>query len=198
MRRTGQKSILAMFVAGFCVSAFARPINIPTQPVSPYADTEVSTNIVIHPSRTDVRDVKLHLQLDGTAYNDLEVGFGCDGNTNGVLDVEEIETVYGWRGGRYFVENVRTWERFETEATNNVQRGVLDVHMVLDSSSTLTSFTAMCGGETAFACFSTTPPPAWLYRNNWKLLRVVRRGAGTPSEWVRCDVGYNFFVIKLR
>jgi hypothetical protein len=185
-------------VALAVATALARPISIPTQPVSPYADTEVSTNIVIHPSRTDVRDVKLHLQLDGTAYNDLEVGFGCDVNTNGVLDVEEIETVYGWRGGRYFIENVRTWERFETEATNNVQRGVFDVHMVLDSNSTLTSFTATCGGETAFGCFSTPHPPSWLYRNNWKLMRVVRRGAAAPGEWVRCEVGYNFFVIKLR
>ena len=42
------------------IVALSRPINVPTQPVSPYADTEVSTNIVIHPSRTDVRDVKLH------------------------------------------------------------------------------------------------------------------------------------------
>lgn len=180
------------------IVALARPINVPTQPVSPYADTEVSTNIVIHPSRTDVRDVKLHLQLDGTAYNDLEVGFGCDVNTNGVLDVEEIETVYGWRGGRYFVENVRSWERFETEATNNVQRGVLDIHLEFSRNSALASFAATCGGETAFAGFSTTPPPAWLFKNDWKLMRVVRRGAGTPGEWVRCDVGYNFFVIKLR
>jgi hypothetical protein len=187
-------------VALAVVTALARPISIPTLPVSLYADTEVSTNIVIHPSRTDVRDVKLHLdnlQLAGTAYNELEVSFGCDVNTNGVLDVDEVETVYGWRGGRYFIENVRTWERFETEA-NNVQRGVFDVHMVLDSNSSLTSFTATCGGETAFSDFSTAHPPSWLYGNNWKLLRVVRRGAAAPGEWVRCEVGYNFFVIKLR
>ena len=220
-----KKLVPLLCVVAASIVALARPINVPTQPVSPYADTEVSTNIVIHPSRTDVRDVKLHLQLDGTAYNDLEVGFGCDVNTNGVLDVEEIETVYGWRNapapsgvgladerseelsqsesrksprGRYFIENVRTWERFETEATNNVQRGVFDVHMVLDSNSTLMSFTATCGRETAFSDFSTTNPPSWLYRNNWKLLRVVRRGAAAPSEWVHCEVDYNFFVIKLR
>lgn len=97
--------------------------------------------------RTDVREVKLHLQLNGTEYNDLEVGFGCDVNTNGILDAD---------------------------------------------------FSATCGGETAFAALSTTHPPAWLYRNNWKMMRVVRRGAETPGEWVRCEVGYNFFVIKLR
>ena len=192
-----KKLSLLFFVMTTTGIAFARVINIPTQPVSPFADTEVSTNLVIHPSRTDVRDVKIHLQLTGTSYNDLEVGFGCDVNTNGVLDVEEIETVYGWRGGRYFIENVRTWERFETDAAYNAQRGVVDIHMVLDSNSSLTSFSATCGGQTAFPSLAATQPPAWLYRNNWKLMRIVRRGATTPSERVRCEVGYNFFVIRI-
>ena len=89
------------------LSGESRTILVPTQPVSPYADTEVSTNVVIQTGRTDVRDVKIRLQLDGTPTNNLEIAFGCDANTNGVLDVSEIETVYGWRAGRYFVENVR-------------------------------------------------------------------------------------------
>ena len=89
--------------AGTTLSAHARQIVIPTLPMSPFADTEVSTNVVIHESRTDMRDVKIRLQLDGTPTNNLEIAFGCDENTNGVLDVSEIETVYGWRAGRYFI-----------------------------------------------------------------------------------------------
>ena len=57
----------------FGVQAHARTILVPTQPVSPYADTEVSTNVVIQTRRTDVRDVKIRLQLDGTPTNDLAV-----------------------------------------------------------------------------------------------------------------------------
>ncbi len=164
------------------------------------ADEIGNGGCLVFDCRTDVREVKLHLQLNGTEYNDLEVGFGCDVNTNGILDVEEIDTVYGWRGGGggYFIENARTWERIETDAANNAQAGVFDVHMALDMDSVLADFSATCGGETAFAALSTTHPPAWLYRNNWKMMRVVRRGAETPGEWVRCEVGYNFFVIKLR
>lgn len=219
-----RKLPLLLFVIATTGIASARVINIPTQPVSQFADTEVSTNLVIHPSRTDVRDVKIHLQLSGTAYNDLEIVFGRDVNTNGVLDVEEVETVYGWRGGRYFIENTRNWERIETEAAYNAQRNapvaegdqvvrmseanepqsgrksprVVDIHLTHGSDFAPKSFAASCGGESAFAALSTTPPPAWLFRNNWNMVRVVRRGAGTPSEWVRCEVGYNFFVIKLR
>ena len=71
---------------------------------------------MLHTGRTDVRDVQIHIQLEGPSTNNLEVAFGCDANTNGVIDVSEIETVYGWRGGRYFIENVRAWDRFETPA----------------------------------------------------------------------------------
>ncbi len=179
--------------------ASARVIDVPLQAVSPsFADTEVSTNLVIHPSRTDVREVKIHLQLIGTEYNDLEIGFGRDVNTNGVLDVEEIETVYGWRGGRYFIENVRGWERIETEAANNDRRGVIDIHLTHGPDFMPKSFEATCGGEVAFAEFSTKPPPVWLFRNNWNMARVVRRGVGTSGEWVRCEVEYASFFIILR
>ena len=192
------KTLLLVVGAFFASAAFARQIVIPTLPVSPFADTEVSTNVVIHESRTDMRNVRVHLQLEGTPTNNLEVAFGCDANTNGVLDVSEIETVYGWRGGRYFIENVRAWERFETPAAASVLCGVIDIQLYNDKHFVPRSFAATCGGEPAFAALSTTPPPAWLFRNKWNMVRVVRRGSGMPSEWVRCDVKYDSFAIKVR
>lgn len=80
-------------------AVFARTILLPPQPVSPYLDTEVSTNCVLHRSRIDARTFDVHFQFEGTPTNNLEVAFGRDANTNGVLDVQEIDTVYGWRGG---------------------------------------------------------------------------------------------------
>ena len=121
--------IMCLLAVMMPFAAFARTIVVPAQPVSPYADTEVYTNVVIQTGRTDVRDVKIRLQLDGTPTNNFEIAFGCDANTNGVLDVWEIETVYGWRAGRYFVENVRAWERIEAETAVNALCGVLDVHL---------------------------------------------------------------------
>ena len=100
-------------------AVFARTLLVPTQPVSPYLDTEVSTNCVLHRSRIDARTFDVHFQFEGTPTNNLEVAFGRDSNTNGVLDVQEIDTAYGWRGGRYFIENVRAWERIETVAATN-------------------------------------------------------------------------------
>lgn len=194
-------------------AALARTILVPTQPVSPYLDTEVSTNFALHAGRTDTWGFDLRIQIAGTPTNDLEVAFGVDANTNGVLEVEEIETVYGWRGGRYFVENVPAWERIEVEAITNVLCGVCDIHLENNASVVPKRFAATCGISperseprqrslegcvAAFGGLATTPPPAWLFRREWDMVRVVRRGAGIPSEWVRCDIEYQSFSIRLR
>jgi hypothetical protein len=179
-------------------AVFARTILVPPQPVSPYLDTEVSTNCVLHRSRIDARTFDVNFQFEGTPTNNLEVAFGRDSNTNGVLDVQEIDTVYGWRGGRYFIENVRAWERIESEAAANALCGVVDVQLRNDAQTVPRRFTATCGGVAAFPELATTPPPAWLFREEWDMVRVTRRGAGVPSEWVRCDIEYASFAIRLR
>ncbi len=191
-------TILLVWCAALAMTASARTILVPAQPVSEFADTEVSTNIVLHASRTDTREFGIHIQLDGTPTNDLEVAFGRDTNTNGVLEVDEVETVYGWRAGRYFVENVRAWERIESEAATNALCGVVDVQLRNDAQTVPRRFTATCGGVAAFPELATTPPPAWLFREEWDMVRVTRRGAGVPSEWVRCDIEYASFAIRLR
>ena len=68
--------------------------------------------MVLHGNRTDTRKLDVHFQFEGTPTNCLEVAFGRDANTNGVLDVAEIETVYGWRAGCYFIENVEAFGKF--------------------------------------------------------------------------------------
>ena len=191
------KFLFSLFVVLLILPASARQIHVPTQPVSPYADTEVSTNVVVHTGRTDARGVKLHLELEGTPTNDLEVAFGCDVNTNGVLDVSEVETVYGWRGGRYFIENVREWNRIETEAAGNAPCGVFDVQLKNDRNYAPALFTATCGVEKSFLDFGTNPP-AWLFRKEWDMMRVVRRGAEPMAEWVRCTIDHEYFYIHLR
>lgn len=192
------RGILPVLFSAVALPMFARTIVVPTQPVSEFADTEVSTNIAMHTSRTDTRDVEIHIQLAGTPTNNLEVAFGRDVNTNGVLEAEEIETVYGWRAGRYFIENACSWERFEAEAATNTLCGVVDIQLKTNAEIVPKRFTATCGGETAFAGLATRPPPEWLFREGWDMVRVIRRGAGLPSEWVSCTLDYKHFYMKLR
>lgn len=185
---------LAFFVA---LPLGAREINVPTQPVSPYADSEVSTNLVLNASRTDVKELKLNLQFNATLSNNFEVAFGRDSNTNCVLDVEEIETTYGWRGGKYFIENVSSWDRFEEDIIVDGTNGVMDVTIEVGANFSIKSFTAICDGESAFGELSTQTPQ-WLYKGHWNMMRVVRRGTEPTSEWIRCTVNYNHVLILVR
>ena len=230
--------VMCLIGVSLSVPAYARTILVPTQPVSSYLDTEVSTNCVLHRSRIDARTFDVHFQFEGTPTNSLEVAFGRDSNTNGVLDVQEIDTVYGWRGGRYFIENVRAWERIETVAATNAlwnppvaegdqvgrmseaneprsgrkSPGVIDIHLENDAELVPRRFTASCGisperseprqrslegCKAAFADLATRPPPVWLFREGWNMVRVTRRGAGLPSEWGSYRFSSYFFYIKL-
>ena len=45
--------------------ASARTITVQTQPVSPYLDTEVSTNVVLHGNRTDTRKLDMRIRETG-------------------------------------------------------------------------------------------------------------------------------------
>ena len=80
-------------------AAVAARVVVAPMEVSPYRDTEVSTNVAINTWRSDARQVGIRLQLEGTPTNNLEVAFGRDANRNGVLDMCEVDAVYGWRGG---------------------------------------------------------------------------------------------------
>ena len=166
--------------------------------ISPYLDTEVSTNVAINTWRSNARQVDLRLQLDGTPSNSLEVAFGRDANRNGVPDLGEVDAVYGWRGGRYFIENVREWERFESVSAASGQCGVCSFRLRNGKDVTPRGFSAVCDGAAAFPELASAPPPAWLYRREWDCMRVTRRGVGTPSGWIRCDIEYEFFRISIR
>ncbi len=176
----------------------ARTVCVTTQPVSPFADTEASTNVSIRRTGAGIRDFRLHLRLDEALESSLEVGFGRDADGDGALDTGEIETVYGLRDGLCLIENVRTWERLEEKTAFGPRRGAVDIRLRLDTNSVPVGFTATCGGGAAFASLSSSPPPAWLFRREWDVMRVVRRGAGAQGESVRCESSRESFTVRLR
>lgn len=188
---------IALTIAVLLAAHALGAVDVSPAPVSPFPDTEVSTNIVINVHRSDARSLDVRIQIDGTPSNNLEVAFGRDSNTNGVLDVSEIHTVYGWRGGRYVVEDFRGWRRIESAAATNGLCGTMMVHIENDSEAVPRRFSATCGGATAFSELSASAP-AWLYRREWDTMRVVRRGAEVSGDWISCDIGYQFFMLKVR
>lgn len=182
------RSILCVVVAAVSIGASARTVVVPAMPVSPCADTEVSTNVAINKAQISYSDLEFH--FSGTPTNNLELAFGTDANTNGVLDAEEVETRFGWRNapaplgvgladerseelsqsesrksprGRYFIENALTCESFDSDAIAGSQSLSVELHLDIRSSPQQVRRIAVAGvNASAFAGILSGRPPAWL------------------------------------
>ena len=186
----------ALAAAGaFALRAVEFTVN--QMPMSPFADTEVSTNMVIN--KADINYVDLKFTFCGTPTNNLEMAFGTDANTNGVLDAEEVETRFGWRGGRYFIENALTCESFDSDAIAGSQNLSVELHLDIKTSPQQVRRIAVAGvNASAFAGILSGRPPAWLWRREWNLMRVTRRGTEPPSDWLYYKAFNLGFAIRLR
>ncbi len=179
--------------------AFAKQFSVSPMPASPYADTEVTTNIVFNGRRTDVKEVEIKFILECTSSNCIQVAFGTDEDGDGKLAFQETDALYGWRNGRYFVEDVRSGMRYEDPATSEDSDGIrtFAVNMRTARDYVPKTFSAQVDGADIFTNLAATVP-AWLYRPKWNVMRITRRGPGASAEWFSCDIGYSFFVITVR
>jgi len=184
-------------VAAMSVGAFARTVVVPSQTVSPYADTEVSTNVVIN--KADISYSDLHFAFAGTPTNSLELAFGTDANTNGVLEAEEIASRFGWRSGSYFIENAVSGEILDGTASNSSQSFSIDLHLeVRYGSQQVRSMTVSGVDAAAFGAVVSNAPPAWIWRREWNMMRATRRGTDLPSDWIEYNASHRGFAIRLR
>ena len=177
----------------------AKQISVSPLPVSPYADTEVSTNIVFNRHRSDVKEFELKFTLDCSPSNCIQVALGTDADGDGSLSFAETQAVYGWRNGRYFIEDVVAGKRYEYSISPDECKGrqVFSVNMHTTRDYLPKTFLANIDGVSVFTNLSTTVP-TWLYQPKWNLMRITRRGISTPAEWFSCKIDYSYFYITIR
>ena len=178
--------------------AVAQTIVVPPVLAPEFADTEVSTNIAVRVSDEHAHEIGMSFALHGASIsNCLQVAFGRDVDGDGVLGVNESETLFGWRNGRYFAENMPGGVRVEEVASDGGTSRVFTVNFRLSKGRGLRHFTAT--NETGVAVFTNFSASAqgWLYNPEWNVMRVTRRGPGVPDEWFSCDIRPYFFVIRL-
>ena len=189
---------LSHLVSLFCWTANATAIEVSPVPAPEFADTEVSTNIAVRVNDLHAQEIGMRFALHGASIsNCLQVAFGRDADGDGILGVNETETLFGWRNGRYFAENMPGGFRVEEEASDGGTSRVFTVGFRLSKGRGLRHFTAT--NETGVAVFTNLSASAqgWLYSPEWNMMRVTRRGPGVPAEWFSCDIRSHAFVIRL-
>ena len=197
----GRGELLAFFALAVLLPFVApgKQISVSPLPVSPYADTEVSTNIVFNKFRSDVKEFELKFTLDCSPSNCIQVALGTDMNGDGDLSFAETGAVYGWRNGRYFIEDVVAGKRYEHSISDDkrIGRQVFSVNMRTTRDYLPKTFLANIDAASVFTDLATTVP-SWLYQPKWNLMRITRRGISTPSEWFSCKIDYSYFYITIR
>ena len=76
--------------------------------VSPYADTEISTNVQIAAWEKDLKRFEFNLAFLATPSNNVQVSFGVDEDGDGRLSVHEERLVMGWDCGEWFARASRS------------------------------------------------------------------------------------------
>ncbi len=190
--------IALLAVVAPCVALAVR-IEVPPPPVSPFADTEVTTNISLVAANGHVGFLELAFALDGCASNCVQVAFGHDANGDGALDFAETDTLYGWRNGRYFAESVRDGIRIEEPAADPTAAScAFAIDMRLSKDLLPLSFSATNSLGAAVLTNLSVSAQGWLYRPEWDAMRVTRRGPRIPAEWFSCDIVSHFMHMRFR
>lgn len=167
----------------------------PQLPESEYADTEVSTNLVLNQG-AHAGSFNLRLEFSGTPSNTVEVVLGTDVDGDGELSFDESGMRIGWDCGRYFIERVATGERFE-----ETRIGTNDLSRVLDWQSEIKRhrIRTLAITNEAGAAFgiAVTNAPSWFYDGDWNLMRLTARGVDVQNERFVYAVTQRGFLLQL-
>ena len=191
------KRTILVFLFVFILSAVAsaKEFVVPPMSTSLYVDTEVTTNIAINTQRFDVKEFALNIFFEAASSNNIQVAFGRDEDGNGILSFSETDAVYGYRNGKSVIEDVKNAVRYEEVPADGSRN--FNIKMRMKKDYTPKEFSASVGTSQIFTDFSSDVP-SWLYRPDWNLMRVTRRGAGAPADWLSCDIKYSHFYIIVR
>ena len=163
------------------MSVWATVPTVLSLPPVVHVDTEVTTNVVISSWQRGSAKFAFSLSCIATPSNNVEVAFGEDVNTNGVLEPEETDLVVGWNRGAWFVQNGTDGERLSVVSTSEEDVKTFAWSYRLTSAPVPTRLEVATDGGAAFPALSEESPE-WLHRREWNLMRLTGRGLHNSGE----------------
>ena len=192
-----------LLALGLSVRAVAGPIDVGGLPAWKSADTEVATNVPFAFVRENAKHLLMALEFAGTPSNNVQVAFGRDANTNGVLEISETGLLVGWdcgqwvlRGGEIAGSQLTTCRAWSVHAqtTNRVKR--LDFDLVVSFARAKRLVASENGAPLDWGL----PPhvPKDLYDRSWDMLRLTVRGVDRTDETLRAQLKLASTLIQIR
>ena len=188
-----------LFLLASCLAAtaaFAADVSIGHLPACGYADTETSTNVPFAFVRSGVRNFEFDLCLAGTPSNNVQLAFGRDADSDGVLSVDETDMSFGWDCGEWRIVNVTNGAlRVSASATTNL---VKNLKWNLRVRRGIPRYLALTENGVALFPECADSPERWFYTPGWNLLRLTVRGVDAAQESARVKLNIVGYAIDLR
>ena len=180
-------------VAAVCASA----VDIGTMPSWEYVDTEVSTNCPLSMAKNPIENVRFSMSFAGGASNNVEVAFGHDSNTNGVLEISERGLEVGWDCGEWFMRSLAApgpGFTCQPATTNTLKQFDFFMHVAEFVPQTLRCRENGVRLDWGIAAGI----PQWAFDPAWDTLRLTVRGVDGGGESFGATVKVEGTEISLR
>lgn len=190
--------LVVLMAAGIVGRVLAGTVAVADLPKWDLVDTEVSTNCVLRITPAERRHLSLAMELAATPSNNVQVAFGRDVNTNGILEVWEQQLVLGWDCGRWVMregfrvselqgfriaEELGDWEceAVDGEVVKRLEVDVWSLRGEVIRAKWLENGQPLDWGL-------PEKLPSELIDENWDMLRLTVRGVDAASERFRVRV----------
>lgn len=161
-----------------------------------YADTESTTNVPFTFGQLGARNFQFELSLAATPSNNVQLAFGRDADSDGILSLEETDMSFGWDCGGWRIANGETGEVLSSAVatTNCVKALCWDLLLRRGRPRRLAV------SENGFAVFAecSGAPAPWFFSPEWDMLRLTVRGVDAPQESVGVGLKISGYKINLR
>ena len=161
-----------------------------------YADTEAATNVPFAFLDSRVRDFRFELDFAATPSNNVQLAFGRDLDSDGVLAADEADMTFAWDCGGWRVVNGTNLAFLAAAAatTNSAKRLEWDLRM---KRMRMRRLDVLENGVAVFPELADGPEP-WFYSPDWNMLRLTARGVDASVEGVRVALDVAGYTINLR
>lgn len=185
--------LLGAFAAASAAGADATFGHVPR---GVHADTEASTNVPFAFARSGVRDFRFELAFAATPSNNVQLAFGRDADSDGVLALDEADMTLAWDCGGWRVADGAGRVRISAPAatTNAAKRLEWDLGM---RRMRLRRLVVKENGVPVFQELLDAPEQ-WFYSPDWNLLRLTVRGVDAADESARVSLDMTGCSINLR
>ena len=165
-------------------------------PRGEFADTEAATNVPFAFHRTWVRGFRFELDFAGTPSNNVQLAFGRDLDSDGVLAADETGMTFAWDCGEWRIVSGTNLAYFAAAAatTNSSKRLEWDLRM---KRMRMRRLDVSENGVALFPELVDSPEP-WFYSPDWNILRLTARGVDASAESAGVSLDVTGYTINLR